>query len=237
MYNISFYDINIVFLLKQEVVMNRIGEVLNEKGIKQTWLADKLSKSYNMVNSYVKNRRQPSLEVLYRIADILNVEIEELLIKNIHRESSQQDFPKELQVAEGYSDYSNSEVTEEIPLLGSVSCGSPMFSEENIESYYSISKKFLKPNKKYFLLRASGDSMDLNGINDGDILLIRQERVAQDGDKVLALVDNEATIKVFKRFTDKIILNPNSSNPNNKPIILTDDFRIQGIFETVILKK
>lgn len=59
--------------------MNRIKEVLEEKGIKQTWLAEKLKKSYNMVNSYVQNRRQPSLEDLYKIADILGVNAKDLL--------------------------------------------------------------------------------------------------------------------------------------------------------------
>ena len=62
--------------------MNRIKEVLEEKGIKQKWLADKLGKSYNMVNSYVQNRKQPRLEVLYDIAKILNVRVKELLIDN-----------------------------------------------------------------------------------------------------------------------------------------------------------
>jgi transcriptional regulator with XRE-family HTH domain len=59
--------------------MNRIKEVLEDKGIKQIWLAEKLGKSYNMVNSYVQNRRQPSIEVLYKIAKILKVEVIELL--------------------------------------------------------------------------------------------------------------------------------------------------------------
>ena len=61
--------------------MNRIKEVLEEKGIKQTWLAKKLGKSYNMVNGYVQNRQQPRLEVLYEIAKILDVEVRELLIE------------------------------------------------------------------------------------------------------------------------------------------------------------
>ena len=60
--------------------MNRIKEVLEEKGIKQIWLAEQLDKSYNMVNSYVQNRRQPSIECLYEIAEILNIEAKELLI-------------------------------------------------------------------------------------------------------------------------------------------------------------
>ncbi|MBT4408317.1 MAG: helix-turn-helix transcriptional regulator [Bacteroidetes bacterium] len=61
--------------------MNRIKEVLEEKGIKQTWLAEKLGKSYNVVNGYVQNRQQPRLEVLYEIAEILNVEVKNLLIE------------------------------------------------------------------------------------------------------------------------------------------------------------
>lgn len=60
--------------------MNRIKEVLEERGIKQTWLAERLGKSYNTVNSYVQNRKQPKLEVLYEIARILNMEVKELLV-------------------------------------------------------------------------------------------------------------------------------------------------------------
>lgn len=59
--------------------MNRIKEVLEEKGIKQTWLAEKLGKSYNMVNAYSQNRRQPSIETLYKISELLNIEVRELL--------------------------------------------------------------------------------------------------------------------------------------------------------------
>ncbi len=59
--------------------MNRIKLILDEKGIKQKWLAEKLGKSFNMVNSYVQNRTQPSIETLYKIASILDVEIDELL--------------------------------------------------------------------------------------------------------------------------------------------------------------
>jgi putative transcriptional regulator len=61
------------------IAMNRIKKVLDRKGIKQTWLAEQLGKSYNMVNSYVQNRQQPKLEVLYDIAKILDVDIIELI--------------------------------------------------------------------------------------------------------------------------------------------------------------
>ena len=59
--------------------MNRIKEVLEEQGKSQTWLSKEMRKSYNMVNSYVQNRRQPSIEILFQIAKILNVEAKELL--------------------------------------------------------------------------------------------------------------------------------------------------------------
>lgn len=59
--------------------MNRIKEVIEKKGVTQIWLAEKLGKSYNMINGYVQNRRQPSIEDLYRIAEILNVNAKDLL--------------------------------------------------------------------------------------------------------------------------------------------------------------
>ena len=61
--------------------MNRIKEVLKDKGISQTWLADKMDKSYPTINEYARNKRQPSLEDLYKIAEILNVQVKELLIE------------------------------------------------------------------------------------------------------------------------------------------------------------
>ena len=62
--------------------MNRIKEVLEEKGIKQTWLAEQLGKSYNMVNAYAQNRQQPRLETLMEIAEILDIDVKELIISN-----------------------------------------------------------------------------------------------------------------------------------------------------------
>lgn len=67
--------------------MNRIKEVLEERGIKQTWLSEKLGKSYNMVNSYVQNRRQPSIEDLYKIGEILNIEAKDLLVESLEKKN------------------------------------------------------------------------------------------------------------------------------------------------------
>ena len=67
--------------------MNRILKVLKEKGITQTWLSKQMDKSYTTINEYARNKRQPSLEDLYKIADILKVKVADLLIENIEIEN------------------------------------------------------------------------------------------------------------------------------------------------------
>ncbi|WP_262891366.1 LexA family protein [Ulvibacter litoralis] len=121
-----------------------------------------------------------------------------------------------------------------MPLLGSVSCGLPILAEENIESKILISTKLVKKANDYFLLRASGDSMNKKGIHSGDLLLIKQQQVANHGDLVLALLDDDATVKEFLHNDDTIVLKPHSTNLKHQPIILSSDFKIQGIVEKVI---
>ena len=124
--------------------------------------------------------------------------------------------------------------TVNVPLLGTVSCGMPIFSEENIEAMISVSSKLANPNAKHFLLRAKGDSMNKSGINDGDLVLVRKQEYADSGSWVVALIDEGATIKELFISENAIILKPCSTNSANKPIILNRDFRIQGVVVTTI---
>ena len=121
-----------------------------------------------------------------------------------------------------------------VPIVGTVSCGTPIWAEENIESFVAVSTAIAKSGTKYFLLHASGDSMNKAGINDGDLVLVKQQSSAQNGDKVVALIDDKATIKEYKHAGNTIILQPKSTNHEHAPIILTEDFQIQGIVENVI---
>tara|TARA_R110001592_G_scaffold88299_10_gene260065 strand:+ start:1960 stop:2589 length:630 start_codon:yes stop_codon:yes gene_type:complete len=209
--------------------MNRIKEILEDKGIKQTWLADKLNKSYNMVNSYVQNRRQPSIDDLFKIAIILGVEANELL------GTTKKSKPRPILLNFEQDELFNAQ-TSKIPILGNVACGAPIFAKENIEDYISVSNNLIKQSNSYFILRASGESMNEAGINDGDLVLIRQQQTANNKDLVVALVDDEATIKEFNKSGNTIVLKPKSNRSKYQPIILTNDFRIQGIVETVISK-
>lgn len=129
---------------------------------------------------------------------------------------------------------SNSISTIKVPLVGQITCGTPILAEGNIQRYLQISTNLARKGSKYFLLQAIGDSMNKAGIKPGDLLLIRQQSTAQNGDKVVALIDDEATLKIFERKGDVVVLRPKSTNPAHKPIILSDNCLIQGVVIAVL---
>lgn len=119
--------------------------------------------------------------------------------------------------------------TVNVPLVGTVTCGVPILAQENIEAMISVSTALAKPGSKYFMLRAKGDSMNEAGINDRDLILVRQQNTAENGQAVVALIDDEATVKEFNRKGNFVTLSPRSSNKKHQPIIVTDELRVQGI--------
>ncbi|MCC6962530.1 MAG: repressor LexA [candidate division Zixibacteria bacterium] len=124
--------------------------------------------------------------------------------------------------------------TVNVPLVGSAPCGAPVLAEENIDAMIPVSVQLAKRPHRYFLLRATGDSMNKAGIHDSNLVLVRQQQTASNGDIVVALIDGEATIKEFHRQPQAVILKPRSSNPKHKPIILTEDFQVLGVVQRVI---
>ena len=119
--------------------------------------------------------------------------------------------------------------TVRIPVVGKVACGAPLLAEENIEDHIDVSEKIARKPYHYFILKAKGDSMDKAGIKNGDMVLVRQQPAAQDGEVVVALIDDGATIKQLRILKDHVKLESHSSNANHKPIILERDFQIQGV--------
>ena len=158
--------------------------------------------------------------------------IEELIQKGILRKRSNGD----LQLIKDIDADSVHARTVDIPLVGMVTCGVPILAHENIEGFIPVSVSLAKPGFKYFLLRAKGDSMNKAGINDGDLILVRQQSVAQNGDIVVALIDDEATVKEFQHSKNCVVLMPRSNNKKHKPIILTENFQVQGVAVTTIPK-
>ena len=124
--------------------------------------------------------------------------------------------------------------TVNVPLIGEIACGTPIFAEENFETMIPVSVNLASPSNKYFLLRAKGDSMNKKKINDGDLVLVCQQSYGDNGDSVVALIDDEATIKELQVSDNAIMLKPKSTNKKHKPIILDKDFLIQGVVVGVV---
>ncbi|MCI5829630.1 MAG: transcriptional repressor LexA [Treponema sp.] len=113
-----------------------------------------------------------------------------------------------------------------VPKLGTVAAGKPLLSEENIDGYVNIAEPFVKPGKTYFALNVRGASMLNAGILEGDLAIIEQSEMAEEGQIVVAVVENAITLKRFYREQDRVRLQP--ENPDFQPIY-SDNVKIAGI--------
>lgn len=112
-----------------------------------------------------------------------------------------------------------------IPMIGTVAAGQPILAEENIEGYFPVPVEFV-PNGQTFMLRVKGDSMINAGILSGDQVLVRQTDTAINGDIVVAMIDDGATVKTFYKEKDHIRLQP--ENDSMDPIIVGNEVQILG---------
>ncbi len=119
-----------------------------------------------------------------------------------------------------------------VPIVGTIACGTPILAEENIEEYVRLPVSLFGEGN-YFILRASGDSMIEAGIEDGDLVVIRQQNYANDGQIVVALMEDEATLKRYYPEPEKhrIRLHPENSQMKD---IYVQNCEIQGVAVKVI---
>lgn len=124
----------------------------------------------------------------------------------------------------------------EIPLLGNVAAGNPIEAIENADEQISVPKTMLKSGKEYFAFKVKGDSMIDDGIIDDDFVICEKTQSpnqCRNGDRVVALINNEATLKKYTRIGNRIELHP--ANENYKPIIIEKgDFFVFGILKGLI---
>lgn len=112
-----------------------------------------------------------------------------------------------------------------VPIIGKVTAGLPILANENIEDSFPLPLDYVKHNNDLFMLKVSGNSMIKAGILDGDLAIIEKTQTASNGDKIVALIENEATLKTFYRENDHIRLQP--ENDEMEPIIV-DNCSILG---------
>jgi repressor LexA len=112
-----------------------------------------------------------------------------------------------------------------VPIVGSVAAGQPLLAVENVENYFPIPSEYM-PNAETFMLVVKGDSMINVGIMDGDNILVEKKSTAHNGDMVVALVEDSATVKTFYKENDYYRLQP--ENDTMEPIIIHGEISILG---------
>lgn len=172
------------------------------RGLTQKELGFRIGVKHNTISGYESGTNEPEQNILFAIADVLGVSINDLFPS-----------PENLEPAAPESI--------RIPVLGSIACGDPILAEENINEYIYMPADRL-PAGNLFYLRAKGTSMEPT-IPDGALVLIRQQPEVEPGAIAAVLVngDTEATLKRIKRQGDMVILMPD--NPEHEPIVITPD--------------
>ena len=187
---------------------DRIKELRQLHKLSVKDFAAKIGVSPSTIYMYQSGERDPSPEVMESIADLFNVDMDYLYcrsnIANMALEYASGHAIKEISKEDNYKT---------IPIIGEVACGVPIFAEQNIIGYTQTDKK----DNVDFALYAKGDSMNNSKIDDGDLVYIRQQSVVENGEVALVLVNNDtATLKKFYDYGDKIVLRPDSMNPEHK---------------------
>ena len=126
--------------------------------------------------------------------------------------------PRAIEILDDHFNLTRREVAN-IPLIGSVAAGQPILAQENIENYFPVPVDLI-PNQEAFILKVKGESMINAGILDGDHIIVAQQETADNGDIVVALLDDSATVKRFYRENSQIRLQP--ENDTMEPIYATD---------------
>lgn len=196
-------------------------------------LTDKQHNALKEIKNYIQeNNKSPTLNEL---KDILQLKAISSVQRHLGALKKKGYLIVEKNISRGLRPNSSVNQTINIPLVGTIACGTPILAEENIEAYipYDANKLKGKPSD-YFFLRAQGDSMNKAGIDDKDFVLIKKQITAEIGQRIVALIGDEATIKKFKKASNHYVLEPESTNSENKPIYVFANFLIQGIVQDVI---
>jgi len=184
-----------------------------------------------LISYFEREKRPPTTKELQQIMQLKSPRSVGQYLESLEQQGfiARGKGARNIQLLRKLSDVNESRNTVKVPIVGVASCGAPLLAEQNIEDYMEISDQIARQPYQYFILRAKGSSMDKAGINDGNLVLVRRQPTAEHNQIVVALINDEATIKRIRFANDHIILDPESTKPEYKPIVLDKDFQIQGI--------
>ena len=193
--------------------MTNLKSLREQKGVSQQTVADYLEITRQAYSNYETGKREADYETLLKLGEFFGVPIDYLLGKE-----KKPTLASELNLPDNAIPFNE---TRYAPIVGSIPAGVPTLAIEDIQGYLTIP---YNDNEEYFFLRVSGDSMIGAGINSGDLVLIRKQKCADDGQIVACRVNgDEATLKRYKRQGDTVLLLP--ENPQYDPrIVSVSDF-------------
>lgn len=188
--------------------------------------SEKQSEIYEFLKNYTENKGYPpSVREICEAVDLKSTSTVHGHLKRLEKKGFIKRDPTKPRALEITELNTSKREMINIPIVGKVTAGVPILATENIEDTFPIPIDYIKHNRELFMLNVSGESMIDAGINDGDYAIIEQCTTANNGDIVVALIDNEATIKRFYKEKDHIRLQP--ENKTMEPIIV-DDCSILG---------
>lgn len=202
----------------------KIKKLRKRMPLTQAELAKKLKIAPSAVSAWEQNKNRPLMDKLTILANIFDVSINYFF---------ENDDVSNNVVNEIDTIYDAAPITTKLPIVGRISCGNGIIAYENVEGYEETPKAWLNGGK-YFYLRAKGDSMIGARINDGDLLLIRQQEDVEDGEIAAVYVDGDAKLKrVYKREGNLIL---QSENPKYPPqIIKSGNVKIIGKLKKLVV--
>ena len=190
---------------------------------------EKLNKVYNFTLSFIeKNGFPPSVREICATLNIKSTATAYSYIERLKANGLLEKSPLKKRAIVP----TNKGNFKKIPLIGTVAAGLPIFAVENIDGYYPIPDEFSTSDNE-FALKVQGDSMIDAGIFDKDIIIVNQQSCAENGEIVVALIDDSATVKRFYKKDGKIVLHPENSNYND---MIFDDVVILGVVKGLLRK-
>lgn len=189
-------------------IAERMRQAMNRSGVAQAELVARTGIGKSSISTYLKGSYEPKQKNIYKIAKALNVNEAWLMGEDVPM--ARTELPPGAETVD-------MKHLRRIPILWRIACGSPIYAEENIEGYTYTD---LNGGSDYFALRVRGDSMNAARINDGDLVIIRQQETVENGQIAAVMVgDDEATLKRFRQDGDMITLMPQSMNPAHQPMV------------------
>lgn len=183
--------------------------------------SEKQSEIYKFLKTYTENKGYPpSVREICEAVDLKSTSTVHGHLKRLEKKGFIKRDPTKPRALEIVELNASKREMINIPIVGKVTAGTPILATENIEDSFPIPLEYIKHDRELFILRVSGESMIDAGINDGDLAIIEQCTTALNGDIIVALIENEATIKRFFKEENHIRLQPENKTMN--PILVND---------------